>query len=240
MIRIKLKGITFYSGTFDQIYDKFENSTVLVAPAASALADIDVKKKYHLSLKKADIAILDSGFFCILLKILKRVNVQKFSGYLFLELFLTKAAKHNKILLINPTKKSNYLNSRLLKKKGFKNILGYTAPLYKKNLVDLDLIKLVNNYKPRYVIINIGGGTQEILAQYLKENIKKRKINILCTGAAIAFMTGEQAPINKIVDKFYLGWLVRLLHNPREYFIRTILSFKLLKYFFKGCIKIYK
>ena len=53
-------------------------------------------------------------------------------------------------------------------------------------------------------------------------------------------MTGEQAPINKIVDKFYLGWLVRLLYNPREYFIRTILSFKLLKYFFKGNVKIYK
>ena len=69
-----MKGITFYSGTYDQVYDKFENSTVLVAPAASALADIDLKKKYHLSLKKADIAILDSGFFCILLRILKKIR----------------------------------------------------------------------------------------------------------------------------------------------------------------------
>ena len=235
-----MKGITFYSGTYDQVYDKFENSTVLVAPAASALADIDLKKKYHLSLKKADIAILDSGFFCILLRILKKVKVQKFSGYLFLEFFLRKVTKHNKILLINPTKKANYLNIRLLKKKGFKNILGYIAPLYKNYLVDLDLIKLVNNYKPRYIIINIGGGTQEILAQYLKENIKKRKINILCTGAAIAFMTGEQAPINKVVDKYFLGWLIRLLYNPKKYLRRTLISFKVLKYFLKGEIKIYK
>ena len=40
-----------------------------MAPAASALAEINKNKLYYNSLRYADVAILDSGFFCILLKI---------------------------------------------------------------------------------------------------------------------------------------------------------------------------
>ena len=48
-------------------------------------------------------------------------------------------------------------------------------------------------------MINLGGGIQEILAIYINKNTKF-KLSIMCTGAAIAFLTGEQAPINKYVD----------------------------------------
>ena len=93
------------------------------------------------------------------------------------------------------------------------------------------MLTFVKKYKPKYIVINIGGGTQEPLAIYIRNNIKF-KTSVMCTGAAIAFMTGEQAPINKIIDKIYLGWLLRIVWNPKMYLGRILKSFKIIKFFF--------
>ena len=73
---------------------------------------------------------------------------------------------------------------------------------------------------------NIGGGKQEILGLYLKN--LTIKTTILCTGAAISFFTKDQAPINRVVDKFYLGWFVRLIFNPFVFSKRYLNSLKLI------------
>ena len=74
-----------------------------------------------------------------------------------------------------------------------------------------NLLKKIKKIKPETILINLGGGTQEILGYYILKNINF-KYRIICTGATISF-TGDQAPINDFIDKFYLGWLVRLLFN---------------------------
>ena len=79
MKKFSFKGIKFYSGTYKQIKSQFDKGGVLVAPAASALANIDIDKKYYASLKNSNIAILDSGFFCILLRLFKFQRVNKLS-----------------------------------------------------------------------------------------------------------------------------------------------------------------
>ena len=72
---IIFKGIKFYNYSFTKIVSIIDKGGYLVAPAASALANIDINKKYHESLKKSDVAIFDSGFFCILLRIFKGKKV---------------------------------------------------------------------------------------------------------------------------------------------------------------------
>ena len=42
------------------------------------------------------------------------------------------------------------------------------------------------------------------------------KVSIICTGAAIGFLTGTQAPINSFLDQIYLGWLIRLIFDPKN------------------------
>ena len=81
--------------------------------------------------------------------------------------------------------------------------------------------------KPDFILTNIGGGRQEILGLYLKEQLKI-KTTILCTGAAISFFTKDQAPINNFIDKYYLGWLLRLIFNPLIFFKRYIFGLKLI------------
>ena len=231
MKKFSFKEIKFYSGNYDQIKYEFDKGGVLVAPAASALANIDTDKQYYSSLKNSKIAILDSGFFCILLRIFRFQKVKKLSGFLFLKTFLDNFKNQQKILFIDPSKKSNILNIKFLKSKKIINFKTYIAPNYKKKFFDLKLLNLVNNYKPKYIVINIGGGSQEPLAIYINKNIKYNA-SIMCTGAALAFMTGEQAPINKFIDKVYLGWLTRIIWNPKLYLGRILKSFKIIKFFF--------
>ena len=231
MKKFSFKEIKFYSGDYDQIKYEFDKGGVLVAPAASALANIDTDKQYYSSLKNSKIAILDSGFFCILLRIFRFQKVKKLSGFLFLKTFLDNFKNQQKILFIDPSRKSNILNVKFLKSKKIINFKTYIAPNYNKKFFDLKLLNLINNYKPKYIVINIGGGSQEPLAIYINKNIKYN-VSIMCTGAALAFMTGEQAPINKFIDKIYLGWLTRIVWNPKLYLGRILKSFKIIKFFF--------
>ena len=199
-------------------------------PSGPGLASINFSKEYFVSLKKSDLVFFDSGFFVILLRVFKGINVNRFSGYKFMELFLKYIKKNNKkkILCIDPNFKYSQNNKILLSKLGVKKVYNYVAPIYSpKNIKDLKLVNLINKNKPDFVLNNIGGGTQEILGLYLRERIKY-KTTIICSGAAISFFTGDQAPINNMVDKLYLGWLVRIFFNPIIFAKRYFYALKLI------------
>ena len=113
---IVFKGIKFYNYNFTKLLSKINKGGFLVAPAASALTNVTNNKKYHEALKKSDVAIFDSGFFCILLRIFKGKKVNKFSGYLFLKNFLSlNFKKKTNFLTIDPTLDEGKINLSYLK-----------------------------------------------------------------------------------------------------------------------------
>ena len=232
--KIIFYSIKFFAYEFKYLVNRLQNSGgYIVAPAASSLSEIFKKKIYYESLRKSNIAILDSGFFCVLLRIFKRKKVKKFSGYLFLKSILElKKLKYKKFFLINPSLYEQNKNYNLLRTKGIFNQQSYLAPVYNlSNFKDLKLIKKINLYNPDIIIINLGGGIQEPLGQFISQNIKKKLTVIICTGAAISFLTKVQAPINVLYDRFYLGWFIRLIHKPKNFFPRIVQSFNLIKFF---------
>ncbi len=231
---ITFNKVKFYNWSFLKILSRLNKGGYLVAPAASALTNLTKNKQYHDALIKSDIAILDSGFFCILLKIFKNTNSKKFSGYLFLKKFLNHKFKTNtKFLMVDPSIEDSKENLTFLKYKKKSNARSYIAPIYKKKIQDKKLIKCIRKFRPKYIIINLGGEVQEILALYIKNNINFQ-VSTICTGAAIAFLTKRQAPINDWIDKYYLGWVFRLIYNPNKHLLRTIKSLLLIKLFFKS------
>ena len=229
-----VNNIVFRKIKFNNIYYKNFDKYVIkkglfVFPSGPTLATIEKSNKYHNSLQRADFVFFDSGFFVILLKIFKDIRVYKFSGFRFLFLFFEyiKKNKKKKIFCIDPNINFSKSNKRYIKKLGVKKVYNYLAPKYNlKNLSDKNLVNKINKFNPDYLIINIGGGTQEILGLYLKKNLKI-KTTILCTGAAISFLTRDQAPINNFIDKYYLGWLIRLIFNPFLFFKKYILGLRL-------------
>ena len=213
---------------------------LFVFPAGPALASIQKSDQYYKSIKKADMVFFDSGFFVLLLRILKNISVKKFSGYKFLGLFFDylKLNKNKSIFSIDPNIKFSKSNKSYLKNLGLKKIHNYIAPKYNfSKLTDKKLLNLINKVKPNFILVNIGGGTQEVLGLYLKEKLGF-KSTILCTGAAISFFTKDQAPINHFIDKFYLGWLLRLIFNPFVFFKRYIFGLRLIPMVIFSKIKI--
>ena len=230
-----ISKVIFKKIIFNNIYDKnFKKYIVkkglFVFPAGPALASISHSNEYYDSIKKADLVFFDSGFFVLLLKLFKNISVNKFSGYKFLNLFFNhlKKNKNKSVFCIDPNLRFSKSNKNFLKQLGIKRIYNYLAPNYEiKNFSDRKLLEKIKKGKPDFILTNIGGGRQEILGLYLKKNLKI-KTTILCTGAAISFFTKDQAPINSLVDKFYLGWLVRLLFNPLVFSKRYLYSLRLI------------
>ena len=139
---IKFKKISFFNGNFNEAYNKIKKGGLLVAPAASALIEIEKDKTYHNSLIGSDVALFDSGFFCILLRIFKRYKVKKLSGYKFLKELLDIEKNFNKVfLLIDPTKDDSFYNKNILKKKKLKK---YIQLLHLFSKITKILIKMRN------------------------------------------------------------------------------------------------
>ena len=238
--KIIFKKITF-NNVNPKNFDKYiVKKGLFVFPAGPALASINQSNKYYESLRKADLVFFDSGFFVLLLKFFKNISVKKFSGYKFISLFVNylKKNKHKSVFCIDPNLKFSRSNKNLFNNLGIKRIHNYLAPKYKiKKISDKKLLKKIKKIRPDFIITNIGGGRQEILGLYLKKNLKI-KTTILCTGAAISFLTKDQAPINNLIDQFYLGWFVRLIFNPIVFLRRYLYSLRLIPMVIFSKIKI--
>ena len=230
-----IKKILFKNIIFNNLDHKNFNNIIskkglFVFPSGPGIASINANREYLLSLKKSDLVFFDSGFFVLLIKFLKNIKVKKFSGYKFLELFFIylKKNKNKKVFCIDPNKKFSKSNKIFLKKLGVKKTYHYLAPKFlNEQIYDKRLLKRVAEVRPDFIMTNIGGGTQEVLGLYLREKLKF-KVTIICTGGAISFFTGDQAPINSLIDKLYLGWFLRLIFNPFIFFKRYLIALKLI------------
>jgi len=236
--KIKIFGIKFFDISFEELSKDFSKGVTIMFPAAPNLIDVYNDKYYRDALKKSDYVLFDSGYLCLLLKIFKKTNVKKFSGAKFIREFIKKISKKKyKILLVDPNREHSKINLNYLKKVGVQKPVSYVAPIYHtKKINDQKLLVQIKKINPNFIMINIGGGIQEILATFIRKNIKS-KTTILCTGAAIAYLTGQQANIPKIIDKIYLGWFFRIIFSPRLYLFRYLKSFKLINLVIKDQTK---
>ncbi len=227
--KIIFKKIVFSNLSINDFKGIVSQKKLFLFPSGSGIPLINKSKNYYSALKNADYVFFDSGFFVLLLRIFKNIKVKKFSGFKFLHFFFKylKDSKNKSIFCVEPNLKVSKLNKKFFKKIGIKKVYSYLAPDYNSNnFNDKKLIKEINKFDPDFILTNIGGGTQEILGLYLKRNLKKKK-TIFCTGGAISFFTGEQAPINFFIDKFYLGWLLRLIYNPLLFYKRYLYALRL-------------
>jgi UDP-N-acetyl-D-mannosaminuronic acid transferase (WecB/TagA/CpsF family) len=236
---VLFRGINFDNIRIVDINNIIKKKGLFVFPSGPGLASIDNSIKYYESLKKANYVFFDSGFFVLLLRIFKNIKVDKFSGYKFLNFFFIYLRNNDSsIFCIDPNNKVLKSNKKYLNKLGVKKVYNYLAPNYNpSNLIDEKLLYKINKIKPNFIMTNIGGGTQEVLGLYLKKNLKI-KTTILCTGGAISFFTGEQAPINNLIDKLYLGWLIRSIFNPFIFIKRYFYALRLLPMVLMNNVKI--
>ncbi len=223
-------GVRFFNGTVDKAVETMSaNGGLLVVPAAPALVKLQSDEVYRRALVSADMAIADSGAMVLLWKILTGRRVERISGLKFLKHLIVRLGSrpNERVLWIVPTEAAHEKTINWLRRV---NLTGtadfYVAPRYATEVRDDVLLAKIDSHPPVHIVVGIGGGVQEKLGLFLKENLRARPA-IHCIGAALAFLTGDQPPIPMWADRFYLGWLLRLLRQPRVFGPRYVSAFKL-------------
>lgn len=237
---VSIFGINFTYGEYEDAIYRLNQGALMVVPAGPALVMINSDVQYYQALQNSDFAIPDSAFMVLVLRLFKRIKLQKLSGLEFLRKFLNeeKLKQSNCLFFIDPTLEDSLINNEYLRKIRIivEKSNHYIAPIYNNdNIIDTELLDIIEKKKPKYIIINLGGGVQERLGSYLKNHLSYSP-GIICTGAAIAFLTGRQANIPNFAEKLHLAWLYRCFENPKKFIPRYLKGFALLPMLIKESI----
>jgi len=220
----QILGLRFFNGDVDEaVAFMHRHGGYLVAPSGTCFKRLREDKSYRGAILSADVAIADSGLMVGLSRLLRRENIKRISGFKYLKHLLRnlKGAGNREVFWVLPTEPAREDLLDWSRREAF-SINGescYVAPRYGPNVEDRALLALIEHHRVADVIIAIGGGAQEKLGFYLRENLSHRPA-IHCIGAALGFITGDQMIIPDWADRFYLGWLWRLVAQPRIFIPR--------------------
>ncbi len=217
----KILGVRFIVGdAHDAIDQVSRQGGLVVVPAAPALKNLTQDKRYREALLGADFAIADSALMVLSWNLIQGDHIPKLSGLKYLRALLVRPEfrEAGSSFWVMPTVLSAHRNQLWLKKNGVSvsSEDTYAAPIYGASVEDMELLRRLEERRPRHIVIGLGGGTQERLGLFLKHNLSYKPA-IHCTGAAIAFLSGDQVHIPVWVDRAGLGWLWRSVSNPPRY-----------------------
>jgi N-acetylglucosaminyldiphosphoundecaprenol N-acetyl-beta-D-mannosaminyltransferase len=216
----QILGVRFFVGGAQRAIELLANGGLLVVPAAPALKNLPHDCGYREALLQADVAIADSSLMVTVWNLIQKDSIRRLSGLEYLAELLSRSEVHEtgSSFWIMASPASAATNLAWLRRRGIEvspeNV--YLAPIYKDVIEDEALLQAICERRPTHVIVTLGGGTQEQLGLYLKQNLEPMPA-IHCIGAAIAFLSGDQVHIPMWADRFYLGWLFRCLSEPGRY-----------------------
>lgn len=228
----RILGVRFFTGTAEDAVKIGVQGGLVVVPAAPALVELQTNQHYREAVFNADLAITDSGLMVLIWRLLTGRSIARVSGLKYLKLlFETRALQPREaVLWIMPTAAARTQNLAWLQSQGydFTESDCYLAPQYPVGgIQDEALIRLVDQRRPKHIVVCLGGGTQERLGLMLKRQCAS-KPSIHCIGAAIGFLTGNQVHIPAWADRLYLGWLFRCFSEPGKFVPRYWKACKLL------------
>ncbi|MES2392106.1 MAG: WecB/TagA/CpsF family glycosyltransferase [Acidobacteriota bacterium] len=213
-------GIRFFCGSAEEAVERMRQGGLLVVPAAPALKNLEKDARYREALLGADLAIADSAFMVLSWNLLQRDSIPRLSGLKYLRHLLHQEdlRRPGNCVWVMASPASAKRNLEWLESEGIHvpQECVYMAPRYGDVMADDQLLEMLERLRPDNVVITVGGGTQERLGLYLKQQLSYLPA-IHCIGAAIAFLSGDQVYIPNWADKLYLGWLIRSLSNPHLY-----------------------
>lgn len=233
----------FFTGTLDQAIAASTAGGLIVAPSGPGLAwDLRSNPAYRLAVVSADLALTDSGLMVLQWNALRcftpgscEQRLQRISGLKYLEALLQngEVRRPGRSFWVMPSHIEMQRNVNWLRTNGFRHLTSddcHVAPRYPRRadgmITDEALVGVLEQRRPSWVFLNVGSGVQEPLGHWLRDQLSYRPA-LVCTGAAIAFLTGGQASIPPWADRLYLGWLLRIINNPGVFGPRYIRALKL-------------
>jgi N-acetylglucosaminyldiphosphoundecaprenol N-acetyl-beta-D-mannosaminyltransferase len=203
------------------------NGGLIVAPSAPVLLGLENDPIQRAAVRGSTLAITDSGLMVLLWKLLTGEEATRVSGLEYLRLLIEQPQLRGSgaSFWVMPHQKAMEHNLRWLQKRGISVTADdcYIAPRYipdeNGRITDAELVAAVCSRRPPHVILGLGGGVQEKLGAELLSQLDYRP-SVHCIGAAIGFLSGEQARIPMWADRCKLGWLFRCIDNPSRFIPR--------------------
>ena len=220
----QILGIKFFDGDVDEaIAITSRHGGFMVAPSATCFSRLQRDWPYREAITHANLAIADSGAMVLLWRFLRGGAITRISGLKYLQHLTARlfAEKRQSVVWVLPNESAREKTARWLSANrfGFTDLNLYVAPRYGPVVADPQLLARIEDLKPDHIVIGIGSASQEKLGLYLRDHLTYRPA-IHCIGAALGFLTGDQAAIPAWADRLYLGWLLRLLRQPQIFIPR--------------------
>jgi UDP-N-acetyl-D-mannosaminuronic acid transferase (WecB/TagA/CpsF family) len=228
---VRILGLDFFNGTVAAAVDRaLENRGLIVAPSGTCFQRLQRDAEYRHAMTQADLILPDSGFMVLLWRWLRGERINRISGLAYLNELLGRGPFRSEAatLWILPDDRAREIVLAWLQQHGFPATAEncYVAPIYGSHVEDPVLVDRIEAGPSGHVVIALSGGVQEKLGFYLRDQSQHRPA-IHCIGAALGFVTGYQIAIPDWADRVYLGWLLRLLANPRRFLPRALSAFAL-------------
>jgi UDP-N-acetyl-D-mannosaminuronic acid transferase (WecB/TagA/CpsF family) len=217
----RVLGVPFFTGTVEESLAIAERGGLIVFPSGPGMAcDLLRDEAYREAVSTADLALPDSALMVLAQNLFHGTRMPRTSGLRFLRLLLDDPGFQSEpSFWVMPSIADQEQNLALLAARGIDvpPERTYLAPRYGPGeLVDDALLERIQASSAKWVILCIGGGVQERLGLYLRKHLDPCPA-IICTGAAIGFLSGAQTSIPPWADRFYLGWLLRCFSKPSAF-----------------------
>ncbi|MCC5834946.1 MAG: WecB/TagA/CpsF family glycosyltransferase [Opitutales bacterium] len=234
-------GLSFFRGNAAMAVDRLrQRGGLLVAPSGPGLAEVDRFPLYAEALRDADLVLIDSGALVLGWALMTGEWLPRLSGYAFFDhLIASKGidwAGDSLWVLPSVAEANRWRAYMQAHGQPLPDEAIYIAPMYEDGEAwDPILLERLRQRPVHWVLIQVGGGVQEPLGAWLKSNLEGPHA-IVCTGAAMAFVTGSQVRIPWWADRMFLGWLLRIFSHPRIYGRRYIRAFRLFAQMLRTCV----
>ena len=229
---VQVLGVPIACLTIDEAVERALGGGLVLAPSGPGLCDLERDPDYRDALLGSDVNLTDSGLVILVETLRSGRRLPRASGLGYIEALLARdeLKRAGSTFWVMPTEAARDRNVAWLRAHGL-NVTRddcYVAPMYpRRGRVEAPaLAASVDERRPDHVFICIGSGPQEKLGLFLKRELSYRP-GIHCLGAAIGFLSGEQAAIPAWADRAYLGWLIRCLDDPRTFVPRYLKAFRL-------------
>jgi UDP-N-acetyl-D-mannosaminuronic acid transferase (WecB/TagA/CpsF family) len=229
----QILGVRFFTGSVQRLLALTAQGGLFVVPSGPGLAELDRDEAYRRALEASDVAVTDSGAMVLLWRLRTGEHINRISGLQFIRALLASPdfRRPHRVFWVMPSEPEAAASLDWLNAHGVPTTRDdvYVAPLYEAGPVSDPLLVDALRRRdppPRYVVLCIGGGVQERLGLALRDALDYRPA-IVCTGAALAFVTGRQASIPVWADRLMLGWLLRCLWSPRRFVPRYLRGLRL-------------
>jgi N-acetylglucosaminyldiphosphoundecaprenol N-acetyl-beta-D-mannosaminyltransferase len=221
---VQILGLDFFHGPVTEAVERaLDRVGLIVAPSGTCFERLQQDPTYRRAMIQADLVLPDSGLMVLLWRILRGKSITRISGLAYLNDLLGRSEFRQDFstLWVLPDEIARDKSLSWLQNHGFRTTADdcYIAPIYGSQVDDPALLERVLVRRSRHIVIALSGGVQEKLGFYLRENYDGSTIH--CIGAALGFITGYQIAIPNWADRLYLGWLLRLLSNPRRFLPRA-------------------